>query len=194
MKKRTLVIALFFIATLFTTCKKDKTFGDKYPELVGEWEWVMGYTMVECGGIKYGASPGGASSFCPKYFFPDEKLFEITKHRITIKKNGVFIIYNKGRFLERGYLSTVDNPKIYFDKKNDVVEKNYYMEERRNILSKLFLYNRESILGMDYLKRNISFTHKYYTQLNKEEMIVSCEKAGRGVPDSTRINLIYHKK
>ncbi|NUM51697.1 MAG: hypothetical protein HUU48_11340 [Flavobacteriales bacterium] len=184
----------FGIVIFFTTCKKDKTFGEKYPELVGEWEWVGGYTIVECGGIKYGTSPGGATLFCPSYFFPGESYYNITNHHIIIKNNGVFVICNNGRLLEKGYFKSAENPQLYFDNKNNIIEKEYYIEERRNILSKFFLYNRESILGIDYLKRNISITHKYYANENKEEMIIQCEKAGRGVPDSTILNLIYNKK
>lgn len=188
------ITLLAFITLLFTSCKEDKTFGDKYPELLGEWEWEMGYFMVECGSIKYGASPGGAISSCPSYFFPGDRYFRITNHSLLIKNSGVFIIGNKGRLLEKGRFEIGLIPQVYFDKKNNIIEKWYYLEEKRNIFSNFFIYNRESVLGIDYLERNISIKHKYYIDQNTEKIIIRCEKAGRATPDSTFLNLIYYKK
>ncbi len=188
------ITLLAFITLLFTTCKKDKTFGDKYPELLGEWEWVKGYYTYECSGPKYGAGPGGGKSTCYSYFYPGENYYKITNHRLLIKHSGVFIIGNKGRLLEKGRFEIGLMPQVYFDKKNNIIEKQYYLEEKRNIFSNFFIYNRESVLGIDYLERNLSIKHKYYIDQNTEEIIIRCEKAGRATPDSTFLNLIYYKK
>lgn len=94
---------LMIVFTSFTTCKKDKTFGEKYPELVGEWEWESAIHITFTGGL------GGAGGGYNYDIFTKEKDRDVIPlHSLKITKNGLYWFYTNGRLLESGYINGIE--------------------------------------------------------------------------------------
>lgn len=91
------------IIIFFTTCKKDKTFGEKYPELVGEWEWESAIQITFTGGI---GGAGGGYNY--DTFTKEDNRDIIPLHYLKITKNGLYRFYTNGRLLESGHINGIE--------------------------------------------------------------------------------------
>lgn len=184
------------VFTSFVTCKKDKTFGEKYPELVGEWEWEMGYYEEKCTiGIP---GPGGHyDTYCPVYFYPGDRIYRITHHTTNIKKNGVIEIYSKGRLLEKGRMEYYSSSQYIYEHSlyplNKYVRNSYLFIKKRNLFTNQYFNNNDMSL-FDFNEKEIFITHYYYPLQNEERLLISATKIGHITGGDRRLTLIYYKK